>query len=789
MLRACVCVCVLLRRLQLQLFPAQQNMEMGPSSPTTEDYYALLHLSPTATEENIRHSFQSMSKHFHPDKIQQRSSSSSSSSTSEETKQYFADHKAIFHEEWVKIHRAKTVLLDPILRPIYDEFGFAGLEFAEQTVLKQQSTSSASSSMTDHEHRFNNRTTEIGFHTPASIRVMQSVREALQARNQNELMGRLSAHTSVQMAVHLDHIFDDKDEPFSLAHMLQGLDVPQLVMQTSVGGRASDRDHCTLSGYVVTRDGLGFGDMQANWRHVWQPGILWTTMNVAAPFSKMFAVDVTRVLNADTGLQVGLGGSVRRGETGISLSASRSVGDDLNASLEWKEGRDSGLTFSLNKKNIKERSSTAFNVQVGGMDTGSGMGAGLTYKKILKDTTSTVRAGVKIGAGEIEVFAGHTRRLTHHSRLGATMTLSLTGVTVKIKYKRGETEFVLPVRLSKSTLGLESPWSIFAGSLMEGFIWAGMEWMMAPRRLREKERIAKAIGIKVRKERKSARAQQKMMISPTNEIIARENNTVHGLIIVEARYGVRLCKKYPWSTSSVDEQDDDADADSDSSSSGNDGSTNMSPRTMTSSARHFSDDDTDSEYDSDSEMEHDDDVVRGMQTRLSDGSFYPPNIDVRIPLQFLVDKNHTLQLSGSVTKSKTLGFCNPSIEENPVSPPKLYVKYSCGGQVYEITFEDEETVMLPSPLAREIPGAEYFSFRSWFQPPSHLKGNRLEEWKREHPTYAYSTYCARVDRQRMALRMLREGKRDGTLLENVVNWSRHGDSNRETKGGELEGLD
>jgi len=47
-------------------------------------------------------------------------------------------------------------------------------------------------------------------------------------------------------------------------------------------------------------------------------------------------------------------------------------------------------------------------------------------------------------------------------------------------------------------------------------------------------------------------------------------------------------------------------------------------------------------------------VVGGIQNRLGDGLFYPPNIDVRVPLQFLVDVGQ-LKINGDIQKSKMLG--------------------------------------------------------------------------------------------------------------------------------------
>ena len=378
------------------------------------DFYALLNVQTNATPEQIKEAFKSISI-FHPDKMQ-----SASHKSLKERNQY-ESHKVSFHEEWVRINRAKTVLTDPILRSIYDEFGVEGLEFAEQTILKQRGRSAHTPSSSSSSSR--SATTEVGFRTPASIRVMQNVRDALQTRNQNELVARLSASSSVQMDVNLEHLFDSNffpalsdsflsslsslpslpspsswsssDSFASFSSLLDSLDVPQLVMQTAVGGRMTERDQCTLSCYVVTRDGLGFGDLALNWRRVWQPGIMWTTANVAGPFSKSLACEVTRVLDSKTGHQVSLGASVRRGETGLSLSTSRQISTNLTATIGWKVGQEGGISFAVGHTNDANRSSTNCEVYARDMETGGNVGVRVTYKKVLHDKTSTVRTGFK----------------------------------------------------------------------------------------------------------------------------------------------------------------------------------------------------------------------------------------------------------------------------------------------------------------------------------------------------------------------------------------------------------
>ena len=71
---------------------------------------------------------------------------------------------------------------------------------------------------------------------------------------------------------------------------------------------------------------------------IFQPSIMWMTTNVAGPFSKMLACELTRVIDQENEHQVSLGGTIRRGETGLSLSTTRKVGTNYTATIGWKIG-------------------------------------------------------------------------------------------------------------------------------------------------------------------------------------------------------------------------------------------------------------------------------------------------------------------------------------------------------------------------------------------------------------------------------------------------------------------
>lgn len=66
-------------------------------------------------------------------------------------------------------------------------------------------------------------------------------------------------------------------------------------------------------------------------------------------------------------------------------------------------------------------------------------------------------------------------------------------------------------------------------------------------------------------------------------------------------------------------------------------------------------------------------------------------MDVTLPLNFLVTDSGQLKLHEGVKKSGIMGFCDPCPDETK----KLYVKYTYGGNRYEVMVDDLQELVLP----------------------------------------------------------------------------------------------
>jgi curved DNA-binding protein CbpA len=104
------------------------------SHPPSADLYALLNVSSSATEDEIQKSFKWLSNSYHPDKLH--------ASFSPE------DREHIQHV-FLEIKRAKDILIDPVLRLAYDDFGDEGVDLIRRIQQHQRDQESGREAQAD----------------------------------------------------------------------------------------------------------------------------------------------------------------------------------------------------------------------------------------------------------------------------------------------------------------------------------------------------------------------------------------------------------------------------------------------------------------------------------------------------------------------------------------------------------------------------------------------------------------------------------------------------------------
>ena len=105
----------------------------------SDDPYAILNVDRNASESVIQSSYKRLSRSFHPDKQQQQQQQQQVMTTTTTTLDDLGDSKlqddnTTSQDIFVKLKNAHDILMDPILRLVYDEFGYDAVQLVRRTM-------------------------------------------------------------------------------------------------------------------------------------------------------------------------------------------------------------------------------------------------------------------------------------------------------------------------------------------------------------------------------------------------------------------------------------------------------------------------------------------------------------------------------------------------------------------------------------------------------------------------------------------------------------------------------
>jgi len=289
---------------------------------------------------------------------------------------------------------------------------------------------------------------------------------------------------------------------------------------------------------------------------------------------------------------------------------------------------------------------------------------------------------VKLGSDNIEMDIGSSRIVSSRTKAGFSLGVGIRGISINLTLQRNRWQYAFPIKLSRS-------FSI-GGFVTAGLLPAITNYtilrILRPYKEVWKRRARFEEGNRLIKARTAARL-QKIVMSRVAVTLREKEGKDHGLVILCARYGDQLHKRFDWRNVDPPKVD---------------GPIHM-PR-----PRIPSDwDEEDSNSTSDTETESKVNTNKDEQENYSE---HPSNIDVTDQLQFFV-KDSQLQLHAA-SKSKLLGFYDPCHGLTDVAP-MLFVRYQLASWVYEITFSDLDPVELPSPRAMLIGNVVTQPFVLW----------------------------------------------------------------------------
>jgi hypothetical protein len=547
----------------------------------------------------------------------------------------------------------------------------------------------------------------------------------------------LKANCAVMVDINANHFItppdgynnfmDNNDHISTLERVDRRVDlfeISSIVFQQSVSANLSSKDTLTIGGYCVTRGGLGYGDVKLTWDSDLDE---YTDMRIGTTFGheNSLMCEIGRKITEDDNIT--LNWKKKRGEddSTIDLSYKRKLDENtsviVTASNPFDEIRNN---VKVGYETTEGRIKSDYNLSFSPTDIDFNIGK----KHTSNDGKTSHKIGFRTeGTRSFGLEFGRTVTLSERSVLATTISFGVSGVKLNLKYARGFMRFVVPITISKvSFIGkMLSLWISSDGTYYLDFDWNDLSYdiwstlglfafsavLERGYLLRKKQKKKLKNLIKLAKgmseKREKAHVQQRMIETAARKVELKESIN-GGLVILIARYGKNIRTSYPWKQEITDNLDEYHRSNDDDNNNNNTATNNNNTETTS------YDDDWIDDSDSDDDELYDEDISSFKKKCKS--MYLPSNVDVKIPLQFMV-KNSTLSIEPG--NRGMLGFYKPNVCIDSI----LYIRYAYNGKIYEAEFTDLELVLLPSPNAIDT--------GETFRPVSKEARDALDARKRE----------------------------------------------------------
>ncbi|XP_050375706.1 chaperone protein dnaJ 13 [Argentina anserina] len=280
------------------------RMKDEDDGPPNRELYALLHISPDASDDEIRKSYRQWAQIYHPDKIQ-------------------APHmKEAATENFQRICEAYEILTDENKRKIYDIYGMEGL------------TS--------------------GLELGTKLSKAEELKEELERLRKLKELEKVAAQfqTSGSMVAKM-----------SLPHFLSGNGFMRgMAMTSTVQSQISKRNTLSIGGYVAANGNSGGGGATLVFGHQLSPV---SSMEIVAStgLRSLLGVQTSRHLSQHLNATMGLALSLKDGSLNLSNVWTRELSETTSGNIELNLGTDSSIAIGWKKK--EEKSSASGQMKLG----------------------------------------------------------------------------------------------------------------------------------------------------------------------------------------------------------------------------------------------------------------------------------------------------------------------------------------------------------------------------------------------------------------------------------------
>mmetsp|Transcript_4852 Transcript_4852/g.13946 ORF Transcript_4852/g.13946 Transcript_4852/m.13946 type:complete len:731 (+) Transcript_4852:327-2519(+) len=465
----------------------------------TMGYYALLNISPEASEEEVRRAYRERVQIMHPDK------------------QPDDANRTVASEAFLKLQEAYEVLVDTEgKRVTYDVYGKQGLDAGLDVAVYEGGMS-----------REQQRAEWAEFQRHSA----QGGTEGAQRRPRDGptagIGDRIASRGIYVVKMDATSLLAPYDRGVTvLPEVVSTLSNPSTTWALSNGDQASFGIHS------VMKRGVGGSSFVAGYHRALTP---LDSLDASAMIGlqTMFALTSTRQFNETVNASVGLS---YQPEAGVGLQ----IGSNTQLSKRWSGdgalmlGPQNAHGVGLTLTRTGETSKFVFKV-----DLGMAAGVSIRYAVALDAARKwTLRAHGKFGLQGIEAEAGVSRKLRGTSFAGYAVNVNIGGVSAKLSGSVRGQQVQVPVLLTHDI----RDWRVIAGATIAGplAVAAVHFTLVAPlmrrHRIREAMKRRKEGLVEIRRALDAALASQRLL-HPVGFRRAAKAASQGGLVIVEAVYG------------------------------------------------------------------------------------------------------------------------------------------------------------------------------------------------------------------------------------------------------------
>ncbi|SAM82366.1 uncharacterized protein UBRO_04636 [Ustilago bromivora] len=632
--------------------PSSSTSATAPSSPDKEHLYTILNIPSDASTDAIKEAYRSLAVVLHPDKHSDPS------------------RKSAAESRFREVQRAYEILSDPEKRTIYDYFGEEGLESTWSVAVRGRSREEMAAEFERERRRKQAADAEglVKSKGDFTAHIDASSLFAHPSRIPRRPPARGLGGKEVVAPAPQAGLVAGFPRTVTLAERVNRVGCTQLVGKHGFETQVTNTTSATFSGQMVSRNGLGSGNLVGTLKTHWSPR-LFTDITLAflrpqiVTTKGQYTVDANSffswqgtlqtlmlpptlnltyaqrlsaksTLTGFTSVRSGTyalgpwGGKVLDGSAGVMVRREPAA---VSVGLTKQEGDEKGWTSQLSISPVDQNISVDYGMKVlGGVK---------------------LRTGLNIGTGSgISAFTNAERRLTENVRLslGLNCALPVGGVSLRVKVNRLGQKILVPITLSpefRSDL-------VVLGSVVPAAAYTALHYgYLEPRkqrRLQNRLGELRAQNQELILERRQAALEALAVLRDQAVKKATLELRKSGLVIVEAWYGRK--EAFP--------------------------SPRFSPTT-------FSLDDAEHLWEQE-KMNPTQPAAEGVDLEKE------TSWDVRVPLQALVNKGQLI-IPGGRSKANLLGFHDPVMGEKKW----LSVTYAFRGQLHQTVVEDWGEIACP----------------------------------------------------------------------------------------------